>query len=285
MLQLHIQAFHLPKAGNRQEEYEDAWGCGTAAMLTASSWMVLNPCYKEAWDLEKSEIRLAIADGASDAFESRLWARALVQAYIQEPPKPERESILHWLVHPTQDWEAKINWEQMPWYAVEKAKRGAFSTLLGVVFKPTFNKESTSSVVWQALALGDACFFYIRRNRQIVYFPIENAAHFSTTPPLLSNQYEYNQRSLKEIKTQEGECFSGDLFIIATDALSAWYFKQCEANKQPWQRLTNLSPSRFEHLVGRLRKDGKIRNDDVTLLLGQIEEQEEELSLTSTATK
>jgi hypothetical protein len=252
MLRLHVQAFYLPKAGNQPEEYEDAWACDEEAK------------------------RLAIADGASDAFESRLWAKALVQAFIREPPTSDSESMLRWLESPIQVWKEGIHWDELPWYAVEKARRGAFSTLLGVTLAwPTSNSTegALSSGHWSAVAVGDTCLFQIRGDEVIVRFPMERAADFGTTPPLLSTRQDYNRRSLDELRSCEGECWPGDLLVLATDALAEWFLHQLETGEQPWQRLVKLSPRKFARLVECLRREEAVRNDDVSLLLGWVEEE------------
>lgn len=250
MLRLRVQAFSLPKRGHQPEEYEDAWAYDTAAT------------------------RLALADGASDAFESRLWARALVQAFISEPPTPDSETLLHWLVAPMQVWKAGIQWDKLPWYAEAKARRGAFATLLGVSFVwPTSDcpREASIAAPWQAMAVGDACLFQIRREEIIVHFPVEQARDFSTTPPLLSTQMGYNRRSLEALQTRNGECCPGDLFVLATDALAAWFLQQVEEGTRPWQHLVEMTDDTFATLMARLRQEGVMRNDDVTLILGWVE--------------
>jgi hypothetical protein len=242
---LHVQTFALPKHGYRPEEYEDAWA--------------------------HTATRLALADGASDAFESRLWAQALVQAFIQQPPASSHGALLDWLLLPIQVWHAGIHWPQLPWYAEEKARRGAFATLLGVTFAwppadDTAAVDTTAS--WAALAVGDVCLFQIRAEEVIVHFPVQHAADFGTTPPLLSSRPDYNRRSLQALCTCTGECWPGDLFVLATDALAAWFLQQVEAGERPWQSLGGLTEETFAALVASLRHAGVMRNDDVTLMLG-----------------
>ncbi|MCS7261021.1 MAG: serine/threonine-protein phosphatase [Anaerolineae bacterium] len=248
MLRLRVQAFHLPKEGNRLEEYEDAWACDAAVG------------------------RLAVADGASDAFESRLWARTLVQSFVREPPSPEE--LMRWLESRIAEWKAGIDWARLPWYAAEKARRGAFATLLGVAFGQSLRdvtEKASSCGHWWALAVGDACLFQVRDNEVIVRFPLQQAADFSTTPPLLSTQPDYNLRSLEALRVCMGECRPGDLFILATDALAAWFLGELEAGNHPWGRWKELTSQQFHWLVRTLRRRGKMRNDDVTLLLGWTE--------------
>jgi hypothetical protein len=241
---LRVQTFSLPKQGYQPEEYEDAWA--------------------------HTATRLALADGASDAFESRLWARALVQAFVQQPPEPHRAALLDWLATPIQVWKESIHWQQLPWYAEEKARRGAFATLLGVTFawSTTDGTAETEVVVpWAALAVGDVCLFQIRAQEVIVHFPVQCAADFGTTPPLLSSRLDYNRRSLEALRTCTGECWPGDLFVLASDALAAWFLHQVEAGARPWRCLRDLTADTFAALVTSLRHEGVMRNDDVTLVL------------------
>jgi hypothetical protein len=244
MLGLRVQTFSLPKQGYQPEEYEDAWA------YTAT--------------------RLALADGASDAFESQLWAQALVQAFIHQPPELHRAALLDWLAAPIQVWKEGIHWQRLSWYAEEKARRGAFATLLGVTFAWSTADgagETDAMVPWAAMAVGDVCLFQIHAEEVIVHFPVQRAADFGTTPPLLSSRLDYNRRSLEALRTCTGESWPGDLFVLATDALAAWFLSQVETGARPWQRLIGLTEDTFAALVASLRREGVIRNDDVTLVL------------------
>lgn len=251
MLRLQIQTFTLPKQGYQPDEYEDAWAHDATAT------------------------RLALADGASDSFESRLWAQALVQSFIDAPPAPQPEALLTWLEVPLHVWRQGIRWEHLPWYAEEKARRGAFATLLGLTFawpESTAAEADIAEVAWQALALGDACLFQVRHETVIVRFPVTQAADFGTTPALLSTRHDYTERSLAALATCTGTCLDGDLFILATDALAAWFLAQVEAGAQPWASLLTLTDETFADGIAALRQDGAMRNDDVTLVLGRVQQ-------------
>jgi hypothetical protein len=249
MVTLRVRAFTCPKAGNRPEEYEDAWAYNAAAK------------------------RLALADGASDAFESHLWARALVGAFVRQPPVLHCESLLSWLARPQQEWQAGIQWERLPWYAHEKAQRGAFATLLGLTFSPsgTASAPSPDSMAhWTAMAVGDACLFQVREHAVVEHFPVQHAADFGNTPPLLSTRHDYNRRSIRDLKLLQGAGRAGDLFVLATDALAAWLLQQIEGGKRPWPALERLTKGTFLRLIDSLRQTRAIRNDDVTLVLARI---------------
>jgi hypothetical protein len=243
MDKLRVRAFTCPKAGNRPEEYEDAWAYNARAR------------------------RVALADGASDAFESCLWARALVQAFVRRPPTLPDASLGDWLALPQQTWQAGIEWERLPWYAHEKAQRGAFATFLGLTFSNPITR-------WMAMAVGDACLFQIRRHAVVVHFPVQRAAEFGNTPPLLSTRDDYNRRSLQDLKMLQGESQGGDLFVLATDAIAAWLLQRMEVGKHPWQALERLTKVTFRRLIDSLRQKNAIRNDDVTLVLIQLDTQQ-----------
>lgn len=249
MLNLGLKDFTIAKAGNQSEECEDAWSYDKAAR------------------------RLAIADGASDAFESRLWAKALVEAYVRKPPSPDADSILDWLVPPAREWKEGIQWGRLPWYAEEKARRGSFSTLLGVTFGSLEDDQCDDSGVighWSAIAVGDACLFHIRHENLLVSFPVRRSADFGVTPFLLSTRPDYSRRSLEGLQSCEGDCQPGDTFVLATDALAAWCLQREEKGDHPWEDVALLTPDKFVATVGQLREAGAMRNDDVTLVLCQL---------------
>jgi hypothetical protein len=249
MIRLCVQAFSLPKGGSQPEEYEDAWA------------------------YNRKTKALAIADGASDAFESRFWAHALVQAFMREPPPiPESDFIQRWLEGPIHSWRGQIDWERLPWYAEEKARRGAFAALLGLSFALPEQSEEGTSGRWQAMAVGDACLFQVRGDALIAHFPVEQAADFGVTPTLLSTQPAYNVRSLEGLRVCEGEWQPRDLLVLATDALAAWFLREWEAGRQPWQEFIGLNRARWPALVQRLRTEDGVRNDDMTLLLARCQE-------------
>jgi serine/threonine protein phosphatase PrpC len=254
MIALKLNTFYLPKAGNKPEEYEDAFG----SML-------------------KEAKRLVVADGASQGFESRKWASSLVSVFKRKVPVFEKEEIEKWLEKPIKEWKGTINWKTLPWYAEEKARRGAFSTLLALDFgNEPFNK-------WQAMAVGDSCLFQIREDRIIVRFPVESSKDFDSSPYLISTKNDYNSLSLDNLRVCTGDVKPGDRFVLATDAFSAWFLRRVEANKKPWNAFFELAKvdlpdmvktEIFKDIIAYFRSNGRMQNDDVTVLLAEIEEKE-----------
>jgi len=242
MTAIRVQVFSVPKAGNQPEEYEDAIA------------------------FDEGSSRVAITDGASDAFEAGKWARALVECYVKRPPTFDAESILSWLVAPIQMWRAGIQWERLAWYAEEKARRGSFATLLGINFESIHPHDLLqNNWSWSAVALGDSCLFHLRANVLLTSFPCVRHEEFDTTPWLVSTNLEYSRQSLKGLRTATGEWRSGDLMLVSTDALAAWLLNRNGRGVDFWRRLESLADGDFLLLVEQARDRGEMRNDDVTL--------------------
>ena len=102
-----VNVFWAQKAGNAKSEYEDAaWPRSTETL--------------QGWDQ-----RIAVADGATDAVYSGLWARLLVEAYgsCQMTGLTIQEN----LGEAAKMWEQQVRRASLPWYAEEKARAGAYA--------------------------------------------------------------------------------------------------------------------------------------------------------------
>src|SRR5688572_4132402 len=114
-MRIRCNAFWLQKAGNTEDEYEDAFAPGTPV--------------EGSFD----EFRCAVADGATETSFSGLWAQILADAYVEQ-----RLTRLHaeLLAPLSSQWHAAITartaHKPLPWYAVEKLEKGAFSSLMGL---------------------------------------------------------------------------------------------------------------------------------------------------------
>jgi len=231
---ISVRAFSLPKSGSTREECEDVL----------------------AYDAKCG--RIAVADGATESSFSGSWARALVEGFIRQGP-PGR-SLEHWLRGLRSEWVSKIDWQALSWYAEEKARQGAFATLLGLQVK--YGARPT----WQAYAIGDTCLFRIRRGALVSVFPLESSANFGSTPDLL--QSVHDPTSIDRFAVEKGVLSQFDEFFLATDALANWFLTQAEQGQHPWEPLRAVDTDEaFEALVSQLRDTGAMRNDDVALAM------------------
>jgi hypothetical protein len=232
------RAFWTAKAGNAATDYEDAFAIG-------------DNC-------------LAIADGATESSFARIWALALAEGFAADPSAVlpcTTERLQTWCAPLQKTWGDAVPWNTLPWFAEDKARSGAFATLLGLQFQP-------DAQTWQAFAIGDSCFFQIRDGVLKRAFPLEHSAQFDSRPILLSSNPANNKRVWDDIVVVEGEYQAGDILIFATDALAKWLLARTEAGERPWDALCGLkSPEEFDTFVTQLRHDRVMRNDDVTLVI------------------
>jgi hypothetical protein len=249
----------LPKEGNSVEEYEDAYSCSD------------------------DERQFAVADGATESSFADIWAQSLANQFTASPPAgspPTSDTMEGWITPLQKQWHAQINWDRLPWYAEEKARTGAFATMLGMRLfdvpeeKVGFfarlmgAKPKPAEIRWQAIAVGDSNLFQIRANSLIKAFPLEKAEQFNSRPMLLASNPARNHGVWQELRVTEGLSLPDDLFFLATDALSKWFLDRCEHGARPWQQLLAIkSDSDYLEFVQKLRKTSAIRNDDTTLLI------------------
>jgi hypothetical protein len=279
-----VREYWLPKNGNTLEEYEDAFASVT------------------------TDGRFAIADGATESSFAASWASALARGFVSGPPElsaqPESQ-FREWLIPLQQAWHASVPWGNLSWFAEDKARAGAFSSLLGLAFvdnrrseastpraqraiapsveaSDTITAESQSqsasdgsdsgaSLSWHALAVGDSCLFQVRNCGLLKSFPLDRSEQFGNHPLLVSSNPVKNQQVWSELSYEEGGVEPGDIFLLATDALAHWFLREGEKGEQPWNILTILETDlAFASFVGDLREKGSIRNDDTTLLLVRV---------------
>jgi hypothetical protein len=230
------RALRVPKRGNTEAEYEDAWAADAAAG------------------------RFAVADGASEASYAGLWARLLAEAFVAAP-KPW--DGLDWLAEPRRRWSAEVDGRQLAWYAEMKREQGAYATLLGLAVRPPAPDRPGR---WRALAVGDSCLVRVRPGHRPRAFPLGKSADFGNRPRLLGSRPGRDPAA----ELGRGSCLPGDRLFLMTDALAQWFLAACEQDRRPWDELgrllTRTSPDAdFAAWVER-RRDAGLHNDDVTLL-------------------
>lgn len=232
---LDTVARSVPKAGNTDAQNEDA--------------VVVAPKLRRA----------AVADGASEGWQSGPWAKVVATAYAKSPPQPT--TFLDWLLA-TRGLAPKT--ESKSWYAEEKQAVGAFATLAGVAFE----EAKDGGIKWRAVAVGDSCLFQVRRAKLLARFPLETAAEFSNRPRLIGTAADAAD---EDPRWFAGRAELGDVFYLLTDAVAEWFLRTREANGRPWEELdqvtaSSLPPPAFAFWIKSLRDAKAIRNDDCTAL-------------------
>ena len=245
-----VDSFSLPKAGNSDEEYEDA--CSPAETCVYNDVDVFN---------------FAVADGATETSFSGLWAKLLVSEYCAGQLATAKK-ISKSLPKLQTQWYEQVNTKSLPWFAEEKLRSGAFSSILGLTVKSASSGEN-DALRWQAIAIGDSCFFQVRRDTLITSFPFSHSKQFNNRPSLLSSNPAYNADIEKYAIQKKGLLNLNDIFYLMTDALACWFLNAIECKEKPWEALRDLgtdAAAPFPDWIGQLREKCQIRNDDVTLL-------------------
>jgi len=255
-----IDTFWLPKAGVSTKEYEDASansvGEGPTAELTT--------------DLD--DVRVAVADGATESLLSGRWASALTRRVATEELRHRRWSdaiqmaIDDWPAYLDAYREERLNRDKpIAWYEEPGLERGAEATLVALRLR---NPHDGRPGYWWAIAVGDATLFQVRDEACKRAFPVQRSASFGTSPNLirsLDHEGAFKRRLLKT----KGDWQSGDLFFLCTDALAAWFIERLENFERPWEIWQDFGSDEcqsFDHWVDNERTFGRLKNDDVTLV-------------------
>lgn len=246
-MQAVVHTFWLQKSGNAPEEYEDA------------CWPASGPSQ------QVGSLRLAVADGATQASFSGLWAGLLSRAYCLGRLAPER--LEAGLLRLQRVWKRCVAKKALPWYAEDKLEYGAFAAIVGL----ELCSEGRS---WSAFAVGDCCVFQARGRQILTRFPLDRPELFDDRPLLLSSLARSNDAAVRSVSRRYGTWAPGDTFYLMSDALAAWFLRVTSLpDGDAACRLGSLtSQAEFTELVELQRrvrlKDGlpMMRNDDVTLL-------------------
>lgn len=250
--------YHEPKLGHSDSEYEDAWDFSPQSQQ------------------QGVRLRIAVADGATGSSFSGLWAGLLSGSYSER-----RFRTPYGLKRATRDaaaiWHRQVFSSPLPWYAEEKARKGAFSSLLGLdltATSPECNVDGQTGE-WCALAVGDTCMFHIRRDQLLVSFPLIRPDDFSNTPLLISSNLSRNAEVWTNVEELQGQWQIGDLFILATDAMAAWLLSEVQQGRCPWLDLLAFEKQEERDNAFRAWADSKrenkgIKNDDLTCILIKV---------------
>jgi len=177
----------LPKAGHRQDENEDA-------IAAAPEWN-----------------RFAVADGATEGWESGAWSAHLAQSFIRRAPTPA--DFADWLAGARRAWRPRTTTTPAAWYAVEKQEQGSFSTLIGLELRPP--PREFGSWGWKAMAVGDSCLIHLRAERIETAFPLSRPEEFGDRPALVPSS---STHACPDPAWLAGRAERGDLLVLASDA-------------------------------------------------------------------
>ena len=168
---------------------------------------------------------IAVADGASEAVYSRLWAYALVKAADPVWPTLNDDELNERLTQVRKSFSPLPPDAQIPWYVRNKfLTQGSQATLL--VTSITRSKEEGEFIV-RSVAVGDCCLLLFSANGGVNSFPVRSVADFNLNPVLVMNR---NQVPL-EFARSELRVRHGDFLLVCTDATGKWALQCLESNQ------------------------------------------------------
>ncbi|MCC4318021.1 protein phosphatase 2C domain-containing protein [Streptomyces solisilvae] len=269
-----VQAALIPKKGSSRDECEDAF------------------CVDHGPSSDRQRlgaVAVAISDGATESIFAKKWAGMITRhaadssRCIPDGFTSSGGSFRHFIRQIMDSWESWVSsyvkqriedGRPLRWYEEAKLASGAFATLLAVHF------EEASDGIWHAAAIGDSCLFQIRNQRVIDQFPVQSSADFGVSPDLLGSRADPDA-ICERTYFARGSFACGDEFFLMTDALAAWFVSTIE-NATPSQvkealdkiKIFSRSENRstFESWLSAMIINGKLRNDDITLIRIRISE-------------
>ena len=240
------------------------WNLSVAHFLLPKAGLLPSEC-EDAIALSHRQGRFCVADGATEAYDSRRWAKLLTRYWAASDHLLTNEEFEPWLSRLGSHLERRWSRKTLPWYAEEKARGGAFAAFVGLAFIPSENH-----LVWQAVALGDSCLIQIRDGSIVTALPISEPEAFGYHPALLPSNQQRLQGIGDQVTVASGDATPRDTFVLLTDAIAAWYLRTAAENPlrvDELSRLLDASDTRgFERFVERERADKSLRNDDIAVL-------------------
>lgn len=224
-------------------------------------------CCADAVSVRATTRRFALADGATEAYDSARWARLLTRAWTATPVTAG-EDVAEALTHLGQVLYRSWFRRPLSWYAEEKARQGSFSTLLGFQFCGTSG--------WYAVAVGDSCLFQERAGGLRAAFPLHDPDEFGHRPALVPSLPRRHPSWARGVRVTTGSALPGDVFWLMSDAIASWYLGTW-ARRQGLRRELHcamLAPDdrTFSRLVTRERRAARLRDDDVAVLRVEVQE-------------
>jgi hypothetical protein len=140
--------------------------------LTHKQGIAAHECEDALACLERSRA-CAVADGATEAFGARHWARLLARSWVRCPQGADPAAFVELAARLGERAQKRWAARPLPWYAEEKRQQGSHAAFVGLVFEP-----GGSGLRWRALALGDCCLFQLRGDALLSAMPLSEPAQF-----------------------------------------------------------------------------------------------------------
>lgn len=215
-------------------------------------------------DEASGNLRVAVADGATETAFSGEWAELLVHAYC-ERPFADWDDLAERSKAAAKEWASGIYSQDRPWHAFMRAQSGGAAAIAGI-------EILTNERKWSAVALGDSCIFQIRDERIHLALPPYGAEEFGNHPRLISTDAAKNAGLASAYESSSGSYEPGDRFVLATDAASEAFLRASERDDGlgEWLRALAGGKDAARGFIEALRDSQDIRDDDVAIVMIEV---------------
>jgi len=254
-MQAQIVVFSAPKEGYTPDEWEDGAAAGPVGGTRGHDSPV---------------VRFAVADGATETYESRRWVNQLIGSFMSPDqvggaswPEFEPASMSAWFAAMQRQWQAAAP-AATDYIEEMKIRQGTLATFVGCQIL----RLDTQTPIWQGAALGDSVLFHVRGGILIDQFPRMRSSDFASSPEGISTLPARLGRMSEQVQFRQGSLAPGDQLFVATDAFAKW-MTTCAEKGDPalWPLLSGLvHPAVFTQLVTAQRRAMAMKDDDVTLM-------------------
>ena len=212
------------------------------------------------WSSERSA--LALSDGATESFDSKLWAQILVRRFIRNPDFSAADVDRAIAVFTRCHNPAAMSWSRQAAF-----DRGSFATLVGVSFSPELDEA-------RILAIGDSIALLLDGTRVVTSFPYTDPQEFAQRPTLLSTLRKLNLflenpgHNSASTAAWRLDRLEQPRIVCMTDAIAQWFLRLAKADPCAGDILLDIPDSaHLEALVAHEREAGRMHVDDTTMLI------------------
>ena len=220
-------------------------------------------CCEDAIAVGRDRLRFGIADGATEGFDSKRWARYITKAWVSpSTARLDMSALPEYLKLLGERHGQRWRDRELPWYLEEKSRDGAFAAFLGV--------DLHQSPTWIAIAIGDCCLFVERADSLIESFPLSFPEQFGSRPILLPSLVSGFPSYRHALRMKSGSLHAGDRLLLMSDAIACWYLRcwseDLSVRDNFNDALTNQKKGVLKEIVASERDGKQLRNDDVAIV-------------------
>jgi len=212
---------------------------------------------------EDNKLRIALSDGASVSYDSKNWAKALVDYFIKTGAGRAFDIKKVMLTYYTEMFKCN------DMTAIQKRglRVGSFATFLGIEYSYLNNQA-------RIIGVGDSIVVLLSDERFIEAFPRTASEQFDVVPQMFSTKnrgnlfFQHAKERSRFYKIWKLKDVPSPTLLCMSDALGEWAMREMErGNSEVWAQLMSINDLRsFWQFVHVKRLEHAIKTDDTTLI-------------------